>query len=169
MVNHMQLVANILAFIASLFMVYSGILKDRKKIIKVQAIEIVVFIISDIFVLGYSGAIINLISLVRNILVYYDKFDKKSIALVLILSTASVLIFNNLGIIGLFPLFAMYIYAIFMNTKDIKRFKILMIFTMLLWAFYDMMIGLYVSLAFDILTIISCTVTLLMIDKETKK
>ena len=56
-----------------------------------------------------------------------------------------------------------------MNTKDIKRFKILMIFTMLLWAFYDMMIGLYTSLAFDILTIISCTVTLLMIDKETKK
>ncbi len=162
----MQLVANILAFIASLFMVYSGILKDKKRIIKVQAIEIFIFIVSDILVAGYSGAVINLINLIRNILVYYDKFDKKCIVLILVLSTISVLAFNNLGFIGLLPLFATYIYAIFMNTKDIKCFKIVMIISMLLWATYDMTIGLYTSLAFDILTIISCLVTLLMLDKK---
>ena len=160
-----MILANIIAFIASMVMVYSGILNNKRKILFVQGVEIILFIISDILVLGYSGAIINFLSLVRNIIVYRGKLNNMTKAILLLLSTGLTLFFNNLGFIGLLPLFSMYIYVLFMNTEDIIKFKILMISSLLLWGVYDMMISLYTSLAFDILTILSCLVTLLMLDR----
>ena len=64
---------NIVALIASILMVVSGSLKDRKKIIYVQTLQIIAFTISDLILGGYTGAIINVISLIRNNLVYVDK------------------------------------------------------------------------------------------------
>ena len=55
-----------------------------------------------------------------------------------------------------------------MNTKDIKKFKILMIVTMFMWATYDMTIKLYTSLTFDILTIISTLTTLIILYRGDK-
>lgn len=163
-----MLVANIIAFIASIIMVLTGLLNNKKQILFVQGIEIILFMTSDIIIGGYSGAVINLLSLVRNIIVYKDRLNITSKVLLLISSTALTLYFNNLGLIGLLPLASMYIYVLFMNTKDIKKFKILMIVTMFMWATYDMTIKLYTSLTFDILTIISTLTTLIILYRGDK-
>ena len=73
----MLLLGNIIALIASILMVYSGIIKNKKKIIYVQSIQIGLFIISNLVLNGISGVIINSLNFVRNILCYKDKLDIK--------------------------------------------------------------------------------------------
>jgi len=55
---------------ASLAMLYSGFVEEKKKILYVQTIQIMLFVLSNIVLGGKTGAIINVISCVRNVLCY---------------------------------------------------------------------------------------------------
>lgn len=151
----MIVIGNIIALIASLIMVYTGILKNKKKIIYFQTIQIGLFVISNLVLGGISGAIINAISVVRNILSYKDKLDFNKKIVITILSTALILIFNNLGFIGLLPLISTVTFIWIIDIKNIKKFKILFAFTVLLWFIYDINIKSYTSAIFDLATIIA--------------
>ena len=71
------IIGNIIAFIASILMVYSGMLKQKKKILYFQTVQIGLSVISNIILGGITGAIINALSLIRNILCYKDKLGLK--------------------------------------------------------------------------------------------
>lgn len=159
------IIGNIVALMASVAMAISGILKDKKQILIVQAIQIGLFIVSNLVLGGYVGAIVNAISLVRNIICYKDKLDIKGIIIITVLSVVLSLYFNNLGIVGLLPLIASTLYLWFMNVKDISKFKILMIFITTLWLIYDICIKSYTSAVFDFITIIANIVSLYSIKK----
>ena len=62
---------------ASLAMLYSGFVEEKKKILYVQMIQIMLFVLSNIVLGGITGAIINVIFCVINILCYYDKLGLK--------------------------------------------------------------------------------------------
>ena len=104
------IIGNIFALMASIAMIITGILKDKKQILIVQAIQIGLFVISNLVLGGYVGAIINAISLIRNIICYKDKLGIKEIIIITILSVGLSLCFNNLGIVGLLPLIASTLY-----------------------------------------------------------
>lgn len=163
------IIGNIVALMASVAMAISGILKDKKQILIVQAIQIGLFIVSNLVLGGYVGAIVNAISLVRNIICYKDKLDIKGIIIITVLSVVLSLYFNNLGIVGLLPLIASTLYLWFMNVKDISKFKILMIFITTLWLIYDICIKSYTSAVFDFITIIANIVSLYSIKKSYHK
>ena len=148
------LVGNVVALIASLIMVYTGIIKSKKKILYFQTIQIGLFVFSNLILGGISGAIINAISLVRNILSYNDKLHLKAKMLITVLSIIFIVKFNNLGFIGFLPLFSTIIYIWLMNIKNVRKFKVLIIFTMLLWLVYDIYIKSYTSAIFDAVTIL---------------
>lgn len=163
------IIGNVVALMASIAMIITGILKDKKQILIVQAIQIGLFVISNLVLGGYVGAIINAISLIRNIICYKDKLDIKSIIIITVLSTVLSLCFNNLGVIGLLPLIASILYLWFMNIKDIKKFKLLMIFIASLWLVYDASIKSYTAAAFDFMTIIANIISLYSIKKTYNK
>ena len=50
-----------------------------------------------------------------------------------------------------------------MNIKDVRKFKLLIIFTMLMWLIYDVVIKSYTSAIFDFMNIIAKMLTLLQI------
>lgn len=50
-----------------------------------------------------------------------------------------------------------------MNIKDVRKFKLLIIFTMLMWLIYDVVIKSYTSAIFDFMNIIANMLTLLQI------
>lgn len=157
----MIIIGNIIALIASLIMVYTGILKNKKKIIYFQTVQIGLFVVSNLVLGGISGAIINAISIVRNILCYKEKLDLKGKIIITILSAVLTLAFNNLGFIGLLPLISTVSYIWFMDIKDIKIFKLLFSFTNLLWFIYDIIIKSYTSAVFDFATIVANIVSIL--------
>jgi len=151
---------NIVALIASILMVCSGSVKDRKKIIYIQTLQILAFIISTLILGGYTGAIVNLISLVRNVLCYRDKLTNNKKVVLIILSIVFSLLFNNLGFLGLLPLISSVVYTCFMNTKNTIKLKSVIIFTMVLWLIYDILINSYTSAVFDLFSIIANLVTI---------
>lgn len=162
-------IANIVALIASLLMVYTGIIKRKDRIVLVQTIQIGLSVLSNIILGGITGAIINAISCVRNILCYKDKLGKLAKVLIIIASIVPSLMFNNLGFIGILPIISAVAYTLFMDTKDIIKFKYLTIFIMFLWGTYDFYIKSYSSAAFDFMTIIANIISVIKIKSTSKK
>ena len=159
-------IGNVIALIASLLFVYSGILKKKDKILIAQSIQKALSTISNIVLRGYSGAITHAISLVRNILCYYDKLNIFVKIIITILTIVLTFIFNNLGIIGLLPLISSLLYLWFMDTKDIVKFKYLMIITIVLWGIYDLTIKSYTSFAFNIFSLVTTIISIVQIKKK---
>ena len=123
------IIGNIIALIASILMVYSGMLKQKKKILYFQTVQIGLSVISNIILGGITGAIINALSLIRNILCYKDKLGIKEKIVITILAIILTFKFNNLGYIGLLPLISTVSYIWLMNVEDVRKFKLLIIFT----------------------------------------
>ena len=160
------IIGNIIALIASLLMVYSGIIKQKKKILYVQTIQIGLLVVSNMILGGIVGAIINLLSCIRNILCYQDRLGLKEKLVITILATFLSIKFNNLGLIGLLPLISTITYLWSMNTKNLIKFKGLIIFTMILWFIYDLTIKSYSSAVFDLMTAITNTYTIIKLSKK---
>ena len=55
-----------------------------------------------------------------------------------------------------------------MTTKDIVKFKLLIIFTLVLWIIYDLTIQSYTAAVFDILTIITNIVGIIKLKKKNR-
>ena len=163
------IIGNIVALIASIIMVYSGYLKQKKKILYAQTIQIGLSVLSNIILGGITGAIINAISCVRNILCYKEKLNNISKFILIILATVLSLCFNNLGFIGFLPLISTIVYILLMNTKNVIKFKYLIIFTMILWCCYDLYIKSYTSACFDFMCIIVNLVSIIQINKGKEK
>ena len=159
------IIGNIVALIASL-MVYSGVIKQKKKILYVQAVQIGLSVISNIILGGIVGAIINALSCVRNILCYKDKLGIKEKIIITILALTLSISFNNIGIIGILPLISTIVYLWLMNIENVTKFKILIIFTMLLWFIYDIYIKSYSSAVFDFMNIIANIYSIFKIRKK---
>lgn len=158
-------IGNIIALIASILMVLAGFQKKKKKILLIQIIQIALSVISNLVLGGYTGAIINAVSCVRDILCYKEKIGDKEKIIIIILAVGLSLIFNNLGWIGLLPVVATVVYIIFMNTKDVVRFKILIIFSMIMWLIYDVYIKSYTSGVFDFMSVIANLIAILQINR----
>lgn len=157
------IIGNVIALIASILMVYSGLIKQKKKILYIQTIQIGLSVLSNLILGGITGAIINTLSLVRNILCYKDKLQLKEKCIITILAVILSLCFNNLGIIGLLPLISTIAYIWLMNIKDTIKFKYLIIFTMIMWLIYDLYIKSYTSAVFDFLNILANIISIFQI------
>ena len=152
------IIGNIIALIASILMV-----KQKKKILYFQTVQIGMSVISNIILGGITGAIINALSMIRNILCYKNKLGLKEKIIITILAIILTFKFNNLGYIGLLPLISTVSYIWLMNINDVRKFKLLIIFTMLMWLIYDVVIKSYTSAIFDFMNIIANMLTLLQI------
>lgn len=70
------IIGNIVALLASLVMACVGLLKKKKTIIFVQTVQISLLTISNIILGGITGAIINGLSCIRNIIYYNNKIEE---------------------------------------------------------------------------------------------
>ena len=163
------IIGNIIALIASILMVISGLQKKKKTILFIQIIQITLSVISNIVLGGYTGAIINAISCIRDILCYKDKLGTKEKIFIIILAIGLTITFNNLSLIGLLPLIATIVYISFMNIKDVVKFKFLVIFSMIMWLVYDLYIKSYTSGIFDFLSIVANIIAIYQLQKNNKK
>lgn len=159
-------IGNIIALIASIIMVYSGHLKQKNRIVYVQTIQIILSVISNIVLGGITGAIINILSCIRNILCYKEKLDLKAKITLVSFSAVLSLSFNNLGVIGLLPLISTIVYTLFIDIKDVVKFKHLIIFTMLMWLIYDIYIKSYTSACFEFVNIIINLIAIIQINRK---
>lgn len=163
------ILGNFIALIASILMIYVGTIKDKSKIIFTQTLQIMITIVSNIILGGITGAVINIICCIRNILCYKEKLNKTVQTILIILSIIFSLIFNDLGLIGLLPLISTVIYTIFMNIQDVVKFKVLIMVTTFMWFIYDLTILSYSSALFDLLCVFTNLFSILRIKQLENK
>ncbi|MBR2704863.1 MAG: YgjV family protein [Clostridia bacterium] len=157
------IIGNVIALVASIIMVYTGYIKIKEKIILWQTVQIGLSVVSNIVLGGITGAIINALSCVRNILCYKDKLGKKEKAVLIALSIGLSIAFNNIGWIGILPVVSTVLYILFMDIKNVRLFKYLTITTMILWMSYDFYIKCYVAGTFDCLCLIANVIALIQL------
>lgn len=135
------IIGNTLATIAAgVFFISLG-KKDKKSLIKLQIIECSISICA-MFVLGGIAGCINLFSaLVRNILVYNNKFNKGlAIAMSVIMLMAQI-IYNPYLIINYLPILAGIVYTLALSmTENIIALKKTLLINVLLWLTYSVYI-----------------------------
>ena len=162
------LIGNIIALIACLLMVYSGILKSKIKIIYTQTIYILLCVISNLVLGAFTGAIVNALNGARNIIYYKNKLSFKTKIVLTILLIIFSLIFNNAGFIGLLPLIGSVLYIWCIHIKNITKFKIVIIIYQLLWLIYDVYVKLFVFALFEFMTIITNVIAIIQINMKRK-
>lgn len=118
---------------------------------------------------GITGAIINFLGCIKNILFYKDKLGLKEKIIITVLAVILSFMFNNSGFIGLLPLINTVFYMWLMDVKNIIKFKFLIIFTALLWLIYDISIKSYASTIFDFMNIIVNIIAVIQIIIKDKK
>ena len=162
------IIGNIFGLIGSVVMIIVGSIKDKNKAILVQTLQLIILAISNLVLGSISGFIINLVSIVRNILSNKNKLNKLAIAIIITISTILTIKINSLGFIGYLPLINNIIFILFMNTKSDIKFKILMIIYITMWLIHDIYIKSYVTAIFDFMTIITSFITIFRIKNSNK-
>lgn len=160
------IIANIIDFIAALIQVGSGSIKKKSKILIVQTIQILMQGVSMLLLGGITGAASNVLSCFRNFLCYKDKLNIFWKIFLIAASVGSTILLNEQGIRGIIPAFVCTVYIIFMDTKDPIKFKLLVTLTFIPWIFYHFIIRAYVGAIFDVATVITNTITLIIMIKK---
>lgn len=163
------IIANIIALVASTLMVISGLIKNKKKVLYIQTIQIGLTVISNLILGGITGALINIVSFFRNIVYYKNKLTFKNKIFLITISLVLTIIFNDYGILGLLPLISITSYTLLMSIDDLVKFKLLIIFTMIVWGIYDYSIKSYTSCIFNLFNIVTNIIAIANIKEDRKK
>mgnify|MGYP003232731619 CR=1 FL=1 len=164
------LIANIISFVGAVIMVVSGLLKTKRTILIAQNIQFAIQAVGNILLGGYSGAAINLISIVRNVFCVFVPFTWVWKLVFIAVQAGLTIWVNGIAVIGLLPLAAACIFTIFLDTKNNVLLKSVLTAAQVLWAIYDISIKNYAFFVFDILTIVSNLVAIfLMVRKGGKR
>lgn len=162
------IIANAIDLLAAIVQVSSGAIKEKTKILIVQTVQLLMQGISMLLLGGVTGAINNVLSCLRNYLCYKDKLNLVWKIIIVVISAALTLIFNEQGLLGVLPAVVCTIYIFLMDIKDPIGFKWLTTLSFLPWMFYHFMLGSYVGAAFDAATIITNAITLFTMIRNKK-
>ncbi|MCQ2591741.1 MAG: YgjV family protein [Treponema sp.] len=164
------LLGNIISFIGATIMVAIGLIKTKKKILIAQCFQFAIMGIGNLILGGVTGFVANAVSIARNLL--SCKFDLNlPLRLFFIALQIGITAFvNDAGIIGWLPVIAACIFTWCLNTKNEVILKLLIILAQAMWCVYDFSIKNYASLTFDVLTIVTNLVGIVLIKlKPTKE
>lgn len=143
---------NIFSFLSVVCIAVSVIKKNKNDLILWQVFDVVFCILSNLALCTYAALTTNTVALIRNILAYKNKLNKKLTWLLFILCIVIGLWANNIGIIGLFPIVASASYTIFMYiTKNEQQMRWALVSNLILWFVHDFYVQAYPSAANDII------------------
>ena len=90
-----------IALAASILQASSGLVKNKQKIIYMHSVQKIFGVISNLVLCGITGALMNLVGFIRNVLCYKHKLGIKEKIILIILSTALSLSANEINAISL--------------------------------------------------------------------
>ena len=163
------IIANVIDFLAAILQVGSGSIKQKRKILVVQTIQILMQGVSMLLLGGITGTINNVLSCFRNYLCYKEKLNVYWKAILIAASIGMTVALNEQGFLGIIPAAVCTIFIIFMDVKDPVKFKLLVTLSFVPWMFYHFILQSYVGAIFDAATIITNGITLCVMLRERRK
>ena len=162
------IIGNILGLIASTLMVFGGLIKGKKLTVVVQSLQTLLFIIGDIFLLAYAGAVSDTVLLIMFLLVLYKKMKTVYIPILFIIMLISAIFMNTHGWVDYIPVFIAFIYLCICRTENMIIYKSIYGVTAAIWVFYEIMISAYTASIFSTIYIFTNLITVYRLVKEKK-
>lgn len=135
-------IGNLCSLLATITDSISAAQKTAKRVLLVQSLSQLIYCIGTLVLKGYSGAVQNVVSILRN-LVAIKNISSKFIEWSLVVIAAVLgLYFNNLGLTGLLPVVAnlQYTLAIFRFKENERLLKWSFMISVGLYAIFNLLI-----------------------------
>lgn len=162
------LTGNALCFIASIIMTLMGLIKKKRRFLIAQSGMNAVFIAGNLTLGGISGAIVNLVTMIRNIVCLKFNLTKPLKLLFIAVQIGLTVYFGCDSLIMWLPVIGACLFTWFMDTEDMILLKIIVIVSQLMWAVYDFSIQNYATVPFDIAATVTNAVSVFVILKDRK-
>lgn len=138
-------------------------MKNRKSILVTNFISLLSLCISYVFLSAYSGLVITIIALIRNVVFLSDedeKITKKDVIVLITFFIISIIaaIFTYDGILSLMPLFATLLYTYSVWQNNTKLYKILGIIIEIIWMIYNIYIFSVFGIVFELALTLSAII-----------
>ena len=158
---------NLFSLFAFCLIFYEAASKDKKKILKLQIIDALLFVISNIFLNAISGSVINFISSIRSYFGYKGNLKTFGKTNIVLLTIVAGVIFRDKEWYGILPVIASSSYAtVVLFSQNIKIIKVAFIFNSLLWIVYSFMTLNFVNGTFSIFIVIINAISLIQIIRD---
>lgn len=163
------LIGNFISLLGCILMVISGLIKEKKKILLVQSFQVALLGIANLVLGAFSGFIAGIVSLVRNLV--FTRLESSTKLKLLFIFIQIVLSINPNGMtwVDWMPVIACVSFTWYIDTPSEITLKKIFIMNLTCWAIYDLTYTNYVSFTFDLFSIISNFIGILMIKKTAKE
>lgn len=163
------LIGNILGLAASALMVYIGVIKKHKRIILAQCIDNGIFAFANFVLGGTSAVIINILTVIRNVICYKWKLTIPLKCVFTVLQIGIPVLFGGGSIIYWFPVIAGCLLTWVLDNENVIVLKSVLALVQLLWAIFDFSVMNYTTMAFDVFAVFSNVCSILSILREREK
>lgn len=144
-----------------------SLFQSGKKMLKIQAAEVILNIAKNIMLGGYSGAMVQVFALLRN---YFGSRETKSKTIFLFLILGQVTLgylVNNKGLIGYLPILASTSFtATIMLTNKAQHLRLALIANGLLWFSYYVILKDYPTMVSGVIAILFNIISIFKGDRD---
>lgn len=154
------IIAQILSIVSIILGLLSEAVKSKKKIYLYNGISSLFSAVKYFLLKGYTGAISCLVATVRNIV--FQKYNKKvpfKVVFIYILLAVGLQCFTIKSIIDILPIFNICFFGCCLATNNEKTMKKGAFVTCIPSICYDYVYKAYVSLGYDIVSFIICSIS----------
>ncbi len=146
--------------------------KDKKKILFMQIIAYIFFIVHYYMLSGLTGSICNIVGLFAMVIIYlFDKYKIKKKSLLIFITIpllALILIYTYENIYSIFPIIASTIVIISFLTDNEGLIRGIGVVAAICWLIYAIVYKSYVAIVFEIITLISVFIAFVKNNKAKK-
>ena len=151
------IIGNIFSFLSSICVLISVAVQSKKKLIKWQTYNIVLYIFACIALNAYTALVSISIALIRNILAYKNRLTQHITFVLCVFITIIGFFVNNKGVIGIFPILAITSYTVLIyTTKNEQEMRYALVLNMLLWFIHNFFVMAYPSAVANIIICFCC-------------
>ena len=165
----MLIAGNIVSFLGCLLMVCIGLIKKKRTMLAVQCGQFALMGTGNFLLGSASGGISNIVAIVR--IWAFGKF-KVTVWLklgFLALQAGLTALFGADTWIEWIPFFSMILYTWYLDTDNPILFKLVNIAGVAMWVVHDLHYHNYVTVVFNIATVISTTIGIALLLRDKKK
>ena len=145
--------------------------KTAKGVLWAQCASQVIYGCGAIMLKGYSGAMQNLVGLVRNLVAIKQIKSKVLEWILVILGVVLGVAFNNRGIMGWLPIIAnlQYTLVVFRYPGNERALKISFLIALIMYTLFSIVLYNFVGIATNLVTIITTIIALIKFPKKEKE
>ena len=160
------LLGNALSFVGCVLMVAIGFVRKKERILGLQCVQFSILAAANVVLGAFTGAVSGVVGIVRNLVFTRVRTSTGWKVFFLVIQAALALQTSPRGLLDWLPILSGSLFTWFIDLKSETAFKIMIIAAQSMWLVYDLCYSNFVRAAFDVFTMLSNLIGILMIRKK---